>query len=100
VRVSISVTDYSWPSGTDQLEAETVRHKLDVLARHCADLGRPYEEISKTVSTRLAAGESARAFADRCAAFAELGLDHVIVITDGPWTADQLQTLTDAVALG
>jgi hypothetical protein len=68
--------------------------------RHCADLGRPYEEISETVSTRLAAGESARAFADRCAVFAELGLDHAIVITDGPWTADPLQTLADAVALG
>jgi F420-dependent oxidoreductase-like protein len=79
---------------------KTVRRKLDVLARHCADLDRPYDEISKSISTRLAAGESATVFADRCAAFAELGLDHVIVITDGPWSVDRVQTLADAVALG
>jgi F420-dependent oxidoreductase-like protein len=79
---------------------KTVRRKLDVLARHCADLDRPYDDISKSISTRLAADESASGFADRCAAFAELGLDHVIVITDGPWGVDRVQTLADAVALG
>jgi alkanesulfonate monooxygenase SsuD/methylene tetrahydromethanopterin reductase-like flavin-dependent oxidoreductase (luciferase family) len=78
----------------------TVRRKLDVLARHCADLGRPYDDVSKSISTRLAADESASGFADRCAAFAELGLDQVIVITDGPWSVDRVQTLADAVALG
>jgi alkanesulfonate monooxygenase SsuD/methylene tetrahydromethanopterin reductase-like flavin-dependent oxidoreductase (luciferase family) len=28
---------------------EDLRHKLDVLRRHCDDLGRDYDEIAKTV---------------------------------------------------
>ena len=28
--------------------ADTVRHKLDVLARHCDEVGRPYDEILRT----------------------------------------------------
>ena len=31
----------------------TVTHKLGVLAGHCEAIGRPYEEIEKTISTRL-----------------------------------------------
>jgi alkanesulfonate monooxygenase len=33
-----------------------VAHKLDVLRRHCADLGRDYDEIEKTVMARLDPG--------------------------------------------
>ncbi len=28
--------------------SDTIRHKLDVLRRHCEDVGRPYEEIERT----------------------------------------------------
>ena len=44
----------------------TVTHKLAVLAQHCDDVGRPYDEIEKTLSTRLEAGESSEAFVARC----------------------------------
>ncbi|WP_433174318.1 LLM class F420-dependent oxidoreductase [Actinoallomurus sp. CA-150999] len=74
----------------------TIRHKLGVLARHCEDVGRPYGEIEKTVSARLGETESADGFAERCAAFAELGLDHVVVITNGPWTEDAVARLAEA----
>jgi F420-dependent oxidoreductase-like protein len=40
----------------------TVTRKLAVLARHCADLGRPYDQIEKTLSTRLEPSESSEAF--------------------------------------
>jgi len=75
----------------------TVRHKLDVLARHCEELGRPYEDIEKTLSTRLAPDEPAEAFAERCAHLAGLGIDHVVVITAGPWTEESVATLAAAV---
>jgi F420-dependent oxidoreductase-like protein len=75
----------------------TIRRKLDVLAGHCADLGRPYQEIEKTVSTRFTPGESPAAFGERCAALADLGIDHVVVITSGPWTADAVDRLAAAV---
>ncbi|MGW5361122.1 TIGR03560 family F420-dependent LLM class oxidoreductase [Actinopolymorpha pittospori] len=74
----------------------TVRHKLGVLAEHCARLGRPYDDIEKTIGTRLAPGESAEDFARRCAGFTDLGIDHVGVITHGPWTEDAVRTVGTA----
>ena len=75
---------------------KTIRHKLDVLRRHCEVVGRPYEQIEKTVSTRLNPGESAEQFAERCAALEALGLDHAVVITAGPWTEDAIAVLAAA----
>jgi F420-dependent oxidoreductase-like protein len=75
----------------------TVRHKLAVLARHCEAAGRPYDAIDKTVSTRLEAGESADEFARRCGALADLGIEHAVVITSGPWTEDAVAILAAAV---
>ena len=76
----------------------TVRHKLDVLARHCADVGRPFGEIDKTVSTALAPGESTSSFVGRCRVLAGLGIEHVVVITRGrPWTVESVGTLAAAV---
>lgn len=77
---------------------QTVRHKLAVLAEQCAAVDRPYEEVEKTISTRLLPDESGPAFARRCAAFADLGIDHVIVITAGPWTPDAVRTAAYAAA--
>ena len=57
----------------------TIRHKLAVLARHCEDVGRPYDSIEKTLSTRLEVGEPSDAFAHRCAAAAQLGIEHMVV---------------------
>ena len=37
---------------------EAPKHKLDVLRQHCADLGRDYDEISKTALYRLDLGEN------------------------------------------
>jgi F420-dependent oxidoreductase-like protein len=75
----------------------TVRHELTVLARHCEDVGRSYDDIDKTLSTRLGPDESADAFVQRCAAIAELGIEHVVVITAGPWTVDAIGRIASAV---
>jgi len=75
----------------------TVTHKLAVLARHCGDLGRPYDQIEKTLSTRLEAGETSDAFAGRCEAAAALGIEHMVVLTSSPWTAEALSTLATAI---
>jgi F420-dependent oxidoreductase-like protein len=78
---------------------ETIRRKLDVLARHCEDVGRDPERIETTLSSRLAPGETAEAFAERCAGLGALGIDHVVLITTGPWSGADLDTLSDAAAL-
>lgn len=77
-------------------EGRTIKHKLEILARHCDAVGRPYEEIEKTVSTRLNPGESSEAFAERCAALAALGIEHAVVITGAPWTEDAVARLAAA----
>jgi alkanesulfonate monooxygenase SsuD/methylene tetrahydromethanopterin reductase-like flavin-dependent oxidoreductase (luciferase family) len=74
----------------------TVRHKLGVLQRLCAEIGRPCEEIEKVIATRLGPDEGAAAFVERCSAFVELGIDHVGVITTGPWTDAAVATLAEA----
>lgn len=74
----------------------TIRRKLDVLRRHCAELGRSYESIDKTVSARVDPGESASNFAARCGNLAALGIDHVVAITTGPWTSRSIDILAAA----
>jgi alkanesulfonate monooxygenase SsuD/methylene tetrahydromethanopterin reductase-like flavin-dependent oxidoreductase (luciferase family) len=75
----------------------TVRHKLSVLADLCEQAGRPYSEIEKTISTRLQPDEPAGSFVERCKGFLDLGIDHVCVVTTGPWTDDGVATLAEAV---
>lgn len=77
---------------------QTVRHKLAVLAEHCEQVGRRCDEIEKTVSTRLEPGESPASFARRCAALADFGIQHVVVITPGPWTEAAVASLGTATA--
>jgi F420-dependent oxidoreductase-like protein len=75
----------------------TITRKLAVLAEHCTTVGRRYEDIEKTVSTRLEAGESAASLVARCRALSALGIEHAVVITAGPWTDDGLATLAAAI---
>jgi F420-dependent oxidoreductase-like protein len=77
-------------------EGKTIRHKLDVLARHCDAVGRPYGEIQKTVSTRINPGESPEQFAERCTHLGALGIEHAVVLTAGPWTEETVAHVATA----
>lgn len=64
-------------------DLDTLKHKLDVLRRHCDELGRPYEEITRTLTTSLRLGDGTngtetpdQALA-RLQAYADLGIDLV-----------------------
>jgi alkanesulfonate monooxygenase SsuD/methylene tetrahydromethanopterin reductase-like flavin-dependent oxidoreductase (luciferase family) len=76
----------------------TVRHKLSVLRGLCEQIGRPYEQIEMVISTRLQLGESTPSFIKRCETFAELGIEHVALVTTGPWTTDQVAILAEAAS--
>jgi F420-dependent oxidoreductase-like protein len=65
---------------------EILRRKYAILGEHCETVGRPYEEIERSTlqSTRLSADgragtETPEAAAERFAALAEAGAEHVIV---------------------
>jgi F420-dependent oxidoreductase-like protein len=74
-----------------------IRRKLSVLADHCRAEGRHFDDIEKTVSTRLTAGQPASAFVEHAKELAALGIDHLVVLTQGPWTAASLKILADTL---
>jgi alkanesulfonate monooxygenase SsuD/methylene tetrahydromethanopterin reductase-like flavin-dependent oxidoreductase (luciferase family) len=76
----------------------TVARKLAVLANLCAAAGRPFEEIDKTISTRFDPAQPLDAFVQHCRELEALGIDHVVCITTGPWTAAAVERLADAIA--
>ncbi len=76
-------------------EGATIRRKLAVLAEHCADVGRPFSAIDKTVSTVFIDGESPDAFADRCGVLAGYGTEHVVLFHS--WTLESLDALAKLV---
>ena len=76
----------------------TIRHKLDVLARHCAAVDRPFDEIEKTVSTRVLADDDAGTLAARLRTLDSYGLDHAIVLAGGPWTDRLVSVVAGAAA--
>jgi F420-dependent oxidoreductase-like protein len=67
---------------------DVVRGKLDVLRRHCAAIGRPYEQIERTaigaIDVRKGA-MSAREAIDYCRGVAETGIQHFIVSMPGDY---------------
>lgn len=60
---------------------DVLAHKLDVLRRHCDEVGRPYEQIERTSldTVHVAAGQmSAAEVIARCKSLAGLGIQHAI----------------------
>lgn len=74
-------------------QGKTIRHKLEVLDKACRQIGRDPSEIETTVSARLETSEKAADLANRCRAFADWGIDHAVLITDGTWTVEKVETV-------
>ena len=60
-------------------DPELIRHKLDVLRRHCDDLGRDYDRIIKSTSIDLRLDESTGDTIGQIERLARAGADYVIV---------------------
>jgi F420-dependent oxidoreductase-like protein len=74
-----------------------IRRQLSVLDRHCADVGRPPEEIERTLTTALQDGEGSGQLVERCQKLADLGIQHVVVIARGrPLTDTDLNCVAGA----
>jgi alkanesulfonate monooxygenase SsuD/methylene tetrahydromethanopterin reductase-like flavin-dependent oxidoreductase (luciferase family) len=58
---------------------EIIRHKLEVLRRHCDDLGRDYDRIIKSTGCELKLGEPVAETIGRIEQMVEAGADYVIV---------------------
>ena len=68
---------------------DNLTRKLGVLREHCAQVGRDYAEIEKTVATSFDLGEDPKAGAVALLAhlreLAEAGISHALVAPEGPW---------------
>lgn len=73
---------------------EPLAAKLDILRAHCADVGRNYHEISKTI---LFAGFTPETLVEDLKPFRDLGVDHVFVSDPGNDPAAYLRELAPAV---
>jgi alkanesulfonate monooxygenase SsuD/methylene tetrahydromethanopterin reductase-like flavin-dependent oxidoreductase (luciferase family) len=77
-------------------DGATVRHKLDVLTRHCESVGRSRDEIQTTLSTRLAPAETTADLVSRCERVAGWGVEHLIFVSSTPWAPADLDVLVSA----
>jgi F420-dependent oxidoreductase-like protein len=68
---------------------DDVRHKLDVLERHCADVGRDPAEITKTILYTVRDPMQA---AEKIAAYTAIGVDGVVVNMPDVADLDKLAT--------
>jgi hypothetical protein len=74
-----------------------IRRQLSVLESHCDDVGRPPEEIERTVTTAFQDGEGSGQLVERCQKLADLGIHHVVVIARGrPVTDADLNCIAGA----
>ncbi|MCX6396046.1 MAG: LLM class F420-dependent oxidoreductase [Propionibacteriales bacterium] len=83
---------------------EVIAHKLDVLRRHCDDVGRDYDSIEKTVigAGTIQGTEHRDEFLTRMSAYADLGIELVTLVPAGDdpvaWTEDLVENLVPALA--
>ncbi len=74
------VAQYADACNIFDMGPEKVKAKYDVIRGHCADVGRDYDEIEKTVLSRADfATESDDQLVERFGALGEIGTDHVIM---------------------
>jgi alkanesulfonate monooxygenase SsuD/methylene tetrahydromethanopterin reductase-like flavin-dependent oxidoreductase (luciferase family) len=78
-------------------EGRTLRRKLDVLTRACEAVGRAVSDIEITLSSRLDASEDSAALMRRCDTLAAIGVQHLVLITDGPWTPERIAVVGGAL---
>jgi F420-dependent oxidoreductase-like protein len=57
---------------------DVIGHKLDVLRRHCDEVGRDYEEIEKTTLGTISPGKTSEEILADCRCGAKLGIQHMI----------------------
>jgi hypothetical protein len=79
-----------------------IAHKLDVLRRHCDDVGRDYDSIHKTAMGGLDPVADRDGFLARMEEFAAQGIELVTVQPAGPdpvgWTTRVLEDVAPTLA--
>jgi F420-dependent oxidoreductase-like protein len=79
-------------------ETEVIKERLEILRRHCEDVGRPYEEIEKTILQTADFEEgNAQDIIARGLALGEMGFEHIIFNVKGLYTPETLSVFTEKI---
>jgi F420-dependent oxidoreductase-like protein len=79
-------------------EVEVLKERLEILKQHCEDLGRPYEEIEKTVlQTADLEGKNTQDVIANGKMLQEMGFEHLIFNVEGEYTPKTLQLFTEEI---
>ncbi len=74
------VAQYADACNIFDMGSEGVKAKYDVIRAHCADVGRDYADLEKTVLSRVDLGtESLDEIVDRFGRLGEIGTDHILL---------------------
>jgi len=84
--------EWNLPGG----DPDVLRHKVGVLHRHCADVGRDPRDID--ISVKVPADRDAGEFAELASEFREAGANHIIAMFQAPFDPARLGTLADRMA--
>lgn len=77
-------------------DAKALRHKLDVLQRHCDEVGRAYNEIERTALATNVLDRSPSSIArtiENCRRWAEAGIQHIILSMSNAHETELLDVL-------
>ncbi len=92
------VAQYADATNLFPIGADGIRGKLEVLRRHCDELGRDYDSIQRTM---LAPGDAVRdpdGFLREMQAYADAGIELVALMPHGPDPVGWVSTFVDEVA--
>jgi len=86
---------FGW-TGTLAEQAAVAGRKYEVLRQHCADVGRPYEEIRRTALTGLRMGDDGMSVSDvlaLCRAGHDVGVQELVLMLEDVHDLRHLETL-------
>ena len=93
------VAQYADACNVFDMGPDKVQAKYDVIRRHCEAVGRDYDDIEKTVLSRVNFGvESDESIVDRVGRLRDIGTEHVIFGVARVWEPDSLDRFAALVA--
>ena len=93
------VAQYADACNVFDMGPDKVHAKYDVIRRHCEAVGRDYDDIEKTVLSRVDFGvESDESIVDRVGRLRDIGTEHVIFGVARVWEPDSLVRFAALVA--
>jgi F420-dependent oxidoreductase-like protein len=82
-------------------EVKVLKERLEILKKHCEGLGRPYEEIEKTVlQTADTQSDDAQDIIAKGKVLQELGFEHIIFNIKGEYSPETLKLFTEEIIPG